>query len=561
MLSYLSIRNIVLIKALEIDCSAGLSALTGETGAGKSILLDALGLALGMRAETGLVRKGADKAEVTATFSLPAGDYPVYRLFEKQDIDIAKGEEIILRRSLSEDGRSRAFINDRPVSIGLLREAGERLVEIHGQFETHGLLHVKTHRTVLDRYGGHTEELSKVAAAWKNWRTAEEALARTRTGLEKSRADEDYLKHQLAELDSLAPETGEEERLGGLRKLLGSREKISEAAMQCREFLSGDGAACDLVAQAQSLLDRVIGDIAQENLTGAAAALDRAAVELDEALAEIENIDGSFESEDMSLDMIEERLFALRDCARKHGCTVAELPQKREEIAENLNLIAHQDEALEALQAAENKTREEYAQAAASLTARRNETARRLEKLLLKELPLLKLDKVQFVAEVKSSAEPSDWTAEGADRVRFLVATNPGQEPAPLEKVASGGELSRLMLAFKVVMAGKSRIPCLIFDEIDSGIGGAVADAVGAHLKRLSAHHQVLVVTHSPQVAAKADCHLVISKTQGQETLTDVTPLLTAEERREEIARMLSGRDVTEEARAAAEKLIGSIAA
>ncbi|TVQ84674.1 MAG: DNA repair protein RecN [Micavibrio sp.] len=561
MLSYLNIRNIVLIKALEIDCGAGLSALTGETGAGKSILLDALGLALGVRAETALVRKGAEKAEVTATFSLSGADHPVYRLFEKQDMDIEKGEEIILRRSLTEDGRSRAFINDRPVSIGLLREAGERLVEIHGQFETHGLLHVKTHRAVLDRYGSHTEELSAVAAAWKDWRAAEEALARTRADLEKSRTDEDYLKHQLAELDSLAAEAGEEERLGDLRKLLGSREKICEAAAQCRELLSGGGAACDLVAQAQSLLEKAINDITQENLTGAAAALDRAAVELDEALAEIENIDSSFDHEDMSLDMIEERLFALRDCARKHGCSVGELPQKREEIAEKLNMIAHQDEALEALEAAEHKAREDYAQAAAALTARRNETARRLEKLLLKELPLLKLDKVQFVAEVKSSAEPSDWTAEGADRVRFLVATNPGQEPAPLEKVASGGELSRLMLAFKVVMAGKSRIPCLIFDEIDSGIGGAVADAVGAHLKRLSAHHQVLVVTHSPQVAAKADCHLVISKTQGQETLTDVTPLLTAEERREEIARMLSGRDVTEEARAAAEKLIGSIAA
>lgn len=560
MLSYLSIRNIVLIEALDLDCGTGLIALTGETGAGKSILLDALGLALGMRAETGLVRNGEDKAEVTASFSLTEKDAHIYRFLEKQDIGLEAGEDIILRRSLTADGRSKAFINDRPVSISLLKEAGARLVEIHGQFETHGLLHVKTHRRVLDRFGGHDALLKETAAGWEGWQAALDRTKNARAALHKSKEEQDYLQHLLDELEKLAPEAGEEEQLMEKRSLVANREKLAEAFTGCRAVLAEENGAEDLVARAQTVLDRV-GDVAHDGIAQAAAALERAAAEIAEALAQLETLDGGFDDEDMSPDMIEERLFALRDCARKHGCAIGELPQKRDDIAAQLDLIEHEDEALARLEKEEKAARDVYMAAAGKLSAARVETAARLEKEVLAELPLLKLDKVQFVAEVQVPAEAAEWGAEGMDKVRFLVATNPGQQPEPLQKVASGGELSRLMLAFKVVMAGKSRIPCLIFDEIDSGIGGAVADAVGAHLKRLSRHHQVLVVTHSPQVAAKADAHWVISKTQDEKTVTEVNILDGTDQRREEIARMLSGQDITEEARAAAAKLIGSLAA
>jgi DNA repair protein RecN (Recombination protein N) len=560
MLTYLSIRNIVLIEALDLDCGAGLIALTGETGAGKSILLDALGLALGMRAETGLVRAGEEKAEVAASFALTDKDAHIFRFFEKQDIALQPGEEIILRRSLTADGRSKAFINDRPVSIGLLKEAGARLVEVHGQFETHGLLHVKTHRRVLDRFGGHESLLQETAAAWDGWQAAAEKLKNARAGLEKSKEEQDYLQHLLDELEKLSPEAEEEDRLMEKRSLLANREKLGEAFTQCRQILAEEDGAEDLVARAQTVLDRV-GDVSHEGIVNAAGALERAAAEIAEALGQLETLGSGFDDEEMSLDMIEERLFALRDCARKHGCAIGALPQKQEEIAAQLELIEHEDEALARLEKDEKAAREIYAAAAKKLSEARQETAARLEKELLAELPLLKLEKVKFVAEIAVLEDVAEWGMEGMDRVRFLVATNPGQQPEPLQKVASGGELSRLMLAFKVVMAGKSRIPCLIFDEIDSGIGGAVADAVGAHLKRLSKHHQVLVVTHSPQVAAKADAHWVISKTQDEKTVTEVNILDGTDQRREEIARMLSGQDITEEARAAAAKLIGSLAA
>ncbi len=330
---------------------------------------------------------------------------------------------------------------------------------------------------------------------------------------------------------------------------------------QCQHILSGESGAEDMIAQAQGVLGRLVDDIDHAGLHAAAEALDRASAELAEALSEIETLGYGFDDEEMSLDMIEERLFALRDCARKHSCTIAELPEKRDELAEQLAMIEHQDDAIFELEKAEETARINYQKTAAELSRQRQDTARKLEKLLIEELPMLKLDKVQFVAEVQNIEDPDQWTAEGADNVRFLVATNPGQTPEPLQKVASGGELSRLTLAFKVVMAGKNRVPSLVFDEIDSGVGGAVADAVGTHLKKLSQHHQVLVVTHSPQVAAKADHHWVISKSQDETTVTHVEPLKTIEEKQEEIARMLSGQDVTEEARAAAAKLIESKAA
>lgn len=561
MLTHLSIRNIVLIEALDLECHDGLLTLTGETGAGKSILLDSLGLALGMRAEAGLVRKGADKSNVTATFTFQDQTHPVFALLVEQDIDVAEGEDIMLRRSLTADGRGRAFINDQPVSVALLKTVGSSLVEIHGQFEAQGLLHVKTHKHVLDRYGEHQPLLSAVETAWTGWQTAREKLEETKATLAKNKEDQDYIKHMVEELERLSPEDGEEDALMKKRALLGNREKLSEAMQQCQHILSGESGAEDMIAQAQGSLGRLVDDIDHAGLHAAAEALDRASAELSEALSEIETLGYGFDDEEMSLDMIEERLFALRDCARKHNCTIAELPEKRDELAEQLSMIEHQDDAIFELEKAEEKARIGYQKAAAELSRQRHETAGKLEELLVKELPMLKLDKVQFVAEVQNIENPEQWTAEGADNVRFLVATNPGQTPEPLQKIASGGELSRLTLAFKVVMAGKNRVPSLVFDEIDSGVGGAVADAVGTHLKKLSQHHQVLVVTHSPQVAAKADHHWVISKSQDETTVTHVEPLKTVEEKQEEIARMLSGQDVTEEARAAAAKLIESKAA
>ncbi len=551
MLSALSIQNIVLIDQLNIEFEKGLCALTGETGAGKSILLDSLGLALGARADSGLVRKGVAQASVSAMFDVSPA-HPVFEILKGADVN-AEGGEIILRRSLTSDGRSKAYINDQPVSAGLMKEAGAALVEIHGQFDTQGLLDASTHRQMLDDYARAGDTVGELYAQWKT-RAAE--LEELQASAARSRDQEEYLRQSLEDLDGLSPETGEEETLASLRESLMHREQILEALNGAYHALSGES---DPVRTAWGLLERVsdkIGAAAEEAL----GALDRASAEMQEALGAISRLSGDLEHSEHDLESIDDRLFALRAQARKHHCAVDELAALREKLAAELNMIEHGEEVIAEKMREVEKARKTYTEEARKLSAVRVKAAEKLDALVAKELPPLKLEKARFVTSVSELPE-SEWGEHGIDQVRFLVATNPGAEPGPLNKIASGGEMARFMLALKVVMAEVGAAGTLVFDEVDSGIGGATAAAVGDRLAALAGSRQVLVVTHSPQVAASAAHHWIVKKDGAQELTTNVVRLPEEAARREEIARMLSGASVTDEARAAADKLLEGRAA
>jgi DNA repair protein RecN (Recombination protein N) len=544
MLASLSIQNVVLIDRLNIDFRGGLCALTGETGAGKSILLDALGLALGARSESGLVRKGAEQAQVSAEFHVPK-NHPSITILKNADLE--GGQELILRRSVSADGRSRAFINDQPVSIGLLKQIGETLVEIHGQFETQGLLNPATHGELLDEYTGID---SKLAVLWVAWKAENEKFETLKTDAEKSRSEETYLRQAVEDLDALAPKASEESELSALRARLMNREQALEALGTAYDVLNSEN---DPVRKASSTLVRVAGKMA-----GAAdqiiIALDRASAEMQEASALIQSLSADLQEGGHDLESIDDRLHELKSQARKHNCAVDDLAAMREKLAAKLNLIEHADEALEEQMRKVEKARKAYAAQAEKDSATRALAAVKLDKLVAKELPPLKLDKAKFVTKIETLPE-KDWGPGGIDRVRFLVATNPGAEPGALNKIASGGEMARFMLALKVVMAEVGAAGTLIFDEADAGIGGAVADAVGERLARLADKRQVLVVTHAPQVAARAGDHYIVAKAGTSDVKTNVIHI-DQKQRREEIARMLSGANVTDEARRAADKLL-----
>lgn len=553
MLESLSIQNVVIIEKLTIGFKAGLCTLTGETGAGKSILLDSLGLAIGMRAESGLVRKGADQAAVSAMFSI-APQSAVYQKITEAGLSIESGEAIVLRRALSSDGRSKAFINDQPVSVGLLRVIGAELLEIHGQFDTQGLLDPSTHRAMLDEYAGVKGDLDSV---WTDWQEAKAAYLALKEDTENSRAEEEYLRGALEDLDTLAPQGGEEEHLATLRERLMHREQVLEGLNMAYEYLQGEE---DPVRKASGILDRLgskLGEAGQDIL----AALDRASNEVQEAVSAIQSLFADMEHEDHDLQSIDDRLFSLRAQARKFGCEVDALPEKREELAEKLNRIEHADDLLAEAGRKVEQSRDAYLERAKALSKRRSEAAEKLDTLVIKELAPLKLERAQFHTQVESSEDEGSWGAHGIDRIRFLVATNPGAEPGPLHKIASGGEMSRFMLALKVVMAEVGTAQTLIFDEVDAGIGGGTADAVGERLARLAADKQILVVTHSPQVAARANHHWIVQKGGDQTVTTNVVELPSRKERCEEIARMLSGAAITQEARAAANKLLEASAA
>ena len=552
MLLGLTIRDVVLIDRLDLAFHSGLCVLTGETGAGKSILLDALGLALGVRAESGLVRQGADQAVVTAEFALAPG-HPALALLGEAGISL-EGDRLVLRRIVNADGRSRAFIDDQPASVGLLRQLGELLVEIHGQFEQHGLLDPATHREALDAYGGHRAETAALAASWQAWRAVAAERAEAEAQLAKARADEDYLRHALAELDALAPKPGEEAHLAEERSLLMNREKLTEAIEAALDELAGERGGERALAAAERQLER-LRDKSGGRLDAALAALERAQVELREATAQLEAAARGIGRDGNGLEQIEERLFGLRALARKHGVAIDALPSLRDEIARRIAALDDGGGRLAALGRREQEARQAYGAAAESVGRKRRQAARALDAALIKELPPLKLEKARFQTVLTPLAE-AEWGEHGQERVHFEVTTNPGAAPGPLARIASGGELSRFMLALKVVLAKTSPVPTLVFDEVDSGIGGAVAAAVGERLHRLGQEVQVLVVTHSPQVAARGAHHWRVEKRQAQaKTLTRVAEL-TAEERREEIARMLSGSAVTAEARAAAASLM-----
>ena len=558
MLVALSIRDVVLITRLNLTLEPGLTVLTGETGAGKSILLDSLGLALGARADAGLLRDGAEQASVSAAFEV-ASDHPALALLGEQEIDCEDGM-LVLRRRLGQDGRGRAFINDQPVSVGLLRQVGDLLVEVQGQFEQRGLLDQATHRDWLDSFGDLLPLRRECQAAWTAWREAQEAFESARNELAAVKREEEELRHTVEELSALAPEEEEEDRLAEQRAFLMHAERLGEAVGAAQEEIGGfaqrgSGAEASL-SNAQRLLERVV-DKAAGKLDPAINALDRAAAELAEAVSLLNAFAADLDHDPRRLAEIDERFFALKDAARKYGTEVAALPALCEEKRQRLERIELGDEEVARLEQTAEQARVRFQEQAAALTIARKAAAKRLDKAVSAELPALKLEKARFATQFEPLDE-AQWGPVGAERAAFQVATNPGAPFAPLAKTASGGELSRMLLAIKVVLAGLSPAGTLVFDEVDSGVGGATAAAVGDRLERLAKDRQVLVVTHSPQVAALGLHHWRVEKQIAAERAETVVAALPAAERGEELARMLSGSEVTDEARAAAKRLMGT---
>ncbi len=557
MLVSLSIRDFVLIEKLDLNFSVGarggLDALTGETGAGKSILIDALGLALGARADTGTVRRGAGQASVAASFELPA-NHPARAVLAEQALD--EEDVLTLRRLVGADGRGRAFVNDQPVSVALLRRLGDSLVEIQGQMEQHGLLDMATHRAALDAFAGLDKLGEAVRVAWQAWRSAEQARADAEAAAAAARRDEDFLRHAVKELETLAPKPDDEESLTEQRQLLRAGSALGEALSQAlAELEQGRGAVTALRA-AHRLIERNI-DKAAGRLDAALAALDRALSEATEAQAQLEAAREALEFDPARLEKLEERLFALRAAARKHNVAVPELADLAETFRTQLAALDDGEAGLKRLLGEAKAARAAYVTAAEAQAAARRKGAARLDKAVAAELGPLKLEKAKFVTDIAALPE-AEWSEAGTDRVQFTVATNPGTPPAPIARIASGGELSRFLLALKVCLAKVGDAGTIVFDEVDSGIGGATAAAVGERLKRLAKDVQVLVVTHSPQVAAVADRHWLIRKTTTRHAASTDVLTLDAKGRREEIARMLSGAEVTAEARAAADRLLAS---
>jgi DNA repair protein RecN (Recombination protein N) len=552
MLTALSIRDIVLIEKLDIPLDGGLTVLTGETGAGKSILLDALGLALGARGDSALVRTGAERGVVTAAFALTPG-HPALALLKEQGID-AEGE-LVIRRIQTAEGPSRAAVNDQPVSLNLLRQLAGALAEIHGQHADRALVDVAAHRQLLDAFGGLEAEARDVSQLWAKTAAAAEDLAAHRALMLRAEAERDYLEHAAEELRSLDPLPGEEEKLAAARQMMMSAEQFAGALGEAEDALAGDGTS---VARLNAALRKL-----ERRREGAGGRLDRVCAALDRVLAEIAESERAiaearraFQFDPRDLEKSEERLFALRAAARKFKCTVDTLADVRARIERDLQALSDGAGRLAALEQAHAAARETYDAAAEKLSNKRRKTARALDKAVMAELPPLKLERARFATAIDTDAGKPG--AHGIDRVEFMVAANPGTPLSPLMKVASGGELARFMLAFKVILAAKGSAPTLIFDEIDTGVGGAVADAIGARLARLAGSLQVLAVTHSPQVAARAGQHMLISKMEevaGKRMVTRVQPL-SAQSRREEVARMLSGATVTEAARAQADELL-----
>ena len=551
MLTNLSIRNVVLIEALDLEFGAGLGVLTGETGAGKSILLDSLGLALGARADSGLVRSGEAQASVTATFDMPRADHRAAELLAGNGIEMERGEPLIIRRTLKADGGSRAFVNDQACSAALLRDLGGALVEIHGQHDDRGLLNARGHRTLLDAYG--RCDTAAVAAAYLAWRAAAERLAESRAAVDVAARDRDYLTHAVEELIRFAPEPGEEAALAEERATMQKGARLADDLSAVTECLTGSDGGLAQLRQAARRLDRIVGEYAP--LADVLAALDRAVIEAGEAEDRLVEAGEALIFDPARLEVIETRLFDLRGLARKHQVAADELAALRDDMAARLAAIEGGEEHIAALEADVAARATAYAHVAQGLSDQRKEAAARLDEAVAAELAPLKLDAARFHTVV-APLEEGQWSAQGRDRVEFEISTNPGAPFAPLIKIASGGELSRFILALKVALAERGGADTLIFDEIDRGVGGAVASAIGDRLARLSRGNQILVVTHSPQVAARGAGHMLIAKSSdGTVTRTGVHALNDGE-RREEIARMLSGAEITAEARAQAERLL-----
>jgi len=555
MLAALSIRDIVLIDKLDLEFGHGLSALTGETGAGKSILLDAFSLAVGARGDASLVRRGADQGQVTATFEL-APDHPVLALLAENEIPAE--DTLILRRVQGADGRSRAFINDTSVSVQLLRQVGQALVEIHGQHDERALIDPSGHRDLVDAFGGLNAAAARVAESYDNWQEADATRARHDSEIAATRANADYVTHALEELRALNPEQGEEEALAARRQLMMNAEKIAADLAEGLDALQGEGTAGARLASALRRIERQAAT-GGAVLTAVAEALERVLGETNAARDAIEEAVALTAFEPGDLERAEERLFALRALARKHRVQVDDLAALTERLEAELTALDTSEGQAAAFAKAAQAARKAYETGVLALSGARAEAANRLDGEVAAELAPLKLDKARFVTHI-DTVDLAEGGPNGIDRIAFWVATNPGTEPGPMMKVASGGELARFILALKVVLAARGSAPTLIFDEADSGVGGATASAIGERLAGLAASVQVLAVTHAPQVAALAHGHLMIAKEAMQgpqgETMATRVAVLEGTHRREEIARMLAGQTITDEARAAADRLM-----
>jgi DNA repair protein RecN (Recombination protein N) len=552
MLARLSIRDIVLIERLDIEFSRGLAVLTGETGAGKSILLDAFALALGGRGDAGLVRHGAEQGQVTAVFDVPKGHRAAAILAAN---GLEDDGEMILRRVQFADGRTRAFINDQAISVQTLKSVGAVLVEIHGQHDERALVDAATHRRLLDAFAGLEKDVVALEQLWEARRRATTALDEHRAGMERAAREADYLRHASDELKALAPRDGEETALAERRTVMMQGEKIATDLRDAQDAVSGDHSPIAALSAAVRRLERRAA-ASPALVEPAVKAIDIAINALEDAGQHLAAALHAADFDPLELERIEERLFALRAASRKYSTPVDALAALAAKYAADVSLIDAGAEQLKKLEAAANEADKLYAAAATKLSAVRIKSAEKLNKAVNAELAPLKLERARFMTEIDSDLRSPG--PQGFDRVEFWVQTNPGTRPGPLMKVASGGELSRFLLALKVVLSDRGSAPTLVFDEIDTGVGGAVADAIGARLSRLASKVQVMAVTHAPQVAARAEQHLLISKDaldKGKRVATRVNAL-AADRRREEIARMLAGAEITAEARAAAERLL-----
>jgi len=552
MLIQLAIRDIVLIDRLELGFREGLSVLTGETGTGKSILLDAFALALGGRGDGSLVRHGEPQGQVIAVFDCPA-DHPARIIAEKADIDT--DGDLILRRIQLADGRTRAFVNDQPVSVQVLKTIGTALVEIHGQHDDRALMDPASHRTILDAFGALNVEAETVASLSQRVRETRDELAFQRQRMDKARKEADFLRFAVEELTTLAAVPGEEEMLSAARQLMMQAEKVATDIAEALEIVAGQNSPGPQLSLAMRRLARR-GDQAPQLVGPSVQALDEALIAIDAAREALEAAMRQTEFDPRDLERTEERLFSLRAAARKYDVQIEELPALRDRFAANLAALDAGEEQLIALEQAVAHADRDYVAAAHILSAGRRQAAEALDRAVQNELPPLRLENARFITEMSHDETARDAT--GFDKVEFWTQTNPGTRPGPMMKVASGGELSRFMLALKVVLADKGSAPTLIFDEIDTGVGGAVADAIGQRLERLAQQVQVIAVTHAPQVAARAACHYLIEKNRvsGSERVATRVAFLEAQPRREEIARMLAGATITDEARAAAARLL-----
>ena len=550
MLTNLSIRNIVLIEKLDLEFDSGLTVLTGETGAGKSILLDALGLALGSRADFSLVRAGENSAQVTASFAIPSA-HPVRDILLEAGIIIQ--EELILKRQLRQD-RSPAAINDEPVSVSLLRKCGDLLIEIQGQFEGRGLLDTSNHITLLDKMSQHTELLNSTKLSYQRWQHAEQIFKEAEELINKSREEEDWLRESLKELDMLAPIVGEEKILVANRDIHANANRIIQGLQSAYELLNHDEGAISKIERANTQLTK-IETIGSDIVNSMLQKLQQIILELNEVEIELRDAAEHLDGDPAKLEEIEERLHLLRSQSRKHNCSPDDLANLYHSFQEKLSNLDDQTGKIAKLRLELSAAKEEYVSNAKQLSSSRKIAAKKLDQQVMQQLPVLKLETSEFKTKIEL-LEESKWNVMGIDKVRFEARTNPGQLIGAIDKIASGGELARFLLALKVVLSEGYPDKCLIFDEVDSGVGGAVADAVGTRLSKLAKTIQTLVVTHSPQVASKGENHFKITKSSINDKVISHTLLLNEEEHIEEVARMLAGEQITDAARMAARTLI-----